>query len=400
MSFEFPVGPQHPIHPEPFLLRVKTEGEMVVDVDVYVAYSHRGIEKGLEVRPYLQGLYLAERICGICNCAHSLCYCLNIEGLLGREAPPRAEYLRVVVEELSRMHSHLLWLGLYMHELGFETLFMYIWRDRERVMDLLELITGNRVVTAFNTIGGVRRDISPEIADKIRKELDYVEERMKYYDKTVDSEPTLLARTQGVGILSPKEAVELGAVGPTLRGSAIKRDVRADDPYSGHVEIPFNVAVYDTCDCYARVKVRIYEILECINMIRYALDHMPSGDIRFKIPPIFSAPEGENVCRVEAPRGELVHYVMSKGGTMPYRYKVRTPTLANLLAAARMLTSRGDYVVYIADIAAAFPSIDPCLCCTGRIVFVDEEKERKWTWTFDELRRYSIEHWREVRGRD
>ena len=391
MSFEVPIGPQHPIHVEPLMLRLKVDGELIVDVDVDVSYLHRGIEKGLEVRTYLQGLYLAERICGICNCAHSLCYCLNVEQLLGKEAPPRAKYLRVIVEELSRMHSHLLWLGHYFHTLGFETLFMYFWRDRERVMDMLELITGNRVTTAYNTIGGVRRDITPEAESKLRKALDYLEERMRYYDKVIDSEPTILARTQGVGLLKPEDAIKLGTVGPHLRASGVKHDVRLDDPYSGHDEIPFNVVTWDTCDCYGRVKVRMGEVRECISMIRYALDHLPSGDYRLKIPPFFKAPEGESLSRVEAPRGELVHYSISNGGTNPYRYKVRTPTLANILSVTYMLKSRGDYEVYIADVPPILGGIDPCICCTARVVITDEARKKRRILTLSDLERYSRE---------
>ncbi len=391
MSFEIPIGPQHPIHVEPLMLRLKVEGELIVDVDVDVSYLHRGIEKGLELRPYIQGLYLAERICGICNCAHSLCYCLNVEQLLGKEAPPRAKYLRVIVEELSRIHSHLLWLGHYFHTLGFETLFMYFWRDRERVMDMLELITGNRVTTAYNTIGGVRRDITPEVASKLRKALEYLEERVKYYEKVIDNEPTILARTQGVGILKPDDAVKLGAVGPHLRASGLKHDVRYDDPYSGHDEIPFNVVTHDSCDCYGRVKVRIGEVYESINMITYALDHLPSGDYRIKIPPLFKAPEGESLARVEAPRGELVHYSISKGGTTPYRYKVRTPTLANLLSVIVMLKSKGDYQVYIADVPAILGGIDPCICCTARVIITDEVKKTRKITTLTDLERYARE---------
>jgi len=395
MSFEVPIGPQHPIHVEPLMLRLKVEGELIVDVDVDVSYLHRGIEKGLEVRPYIQGLYLAERICGICNCAHSLCYCLNVEQLLGKEAPPRAKYLRVIVEELSRIHSHLLWLGHYFHTLGFETLFMYFWRDRERVMDMLELITGNRVTTAYNTIGGVRRDLTAEMESKLRKALEYLEERMRYYEKVVDNESTILARTQGVGILKPDEAIKLGTVGPHLRASGVKHDVRYDDPYSGHDEIPFNVVTYDSCDCYGRVKVRMGEVLESINMINYALDHLPSGDYRLKIPPLFKAPEGESLARVEAPRGELVHYSISTGGTSPYRYKVRTPTLANLLSVVHMLKSRGDYEVYIADVPPILGGIDPCICCTARVIITDEARKTRRITTLSELERYS----RERRGR-
>lgn len=391
MSLEIPIGPQHLIHAEPFMLKLKVDGELVVDADLDVSYTHRGIEKALEFRSYLQGLYLAERICGICNCAHTLCYCLNVEQLLGKEAPPRAKYLRVIVEELSRIHSHLLWLGHYFHVLGFETFFMYLWRDREKVMDMLELITGNRVVTAYNTIGGVRRDLTPEAESKLRRTLDYLEKRMKYYDKVVDSEPTILARTQGVGLLKPEEAVKLGAVGPHLRASGVKHDVRLDDPYSAHDEIPFSVVTWDTHDCYARIKVRMGEVHESINIIRYALDHLPSGDFRLKIPPIFRVPEGESLTRVEAPRGELVYYLISDGGMNPYRCKVRTPTLANFLSVIHMLRSKGDYEVYIADVPPIVGGIDPCLTCTARVVIIDEAKNEHKTLGFDELEKYSRE---------
>ncbi|RLE64376.1 MAG: NADH dehydrogenase subunit [Thermoprotei archaeon] len=390
MSFYIPIGPQHPVHPEPLLMKFKVEGEQVIDVEINVSYTHRGIEKGFEYRDYMKGIFLAERICGICNAAHTLCYTQNIEQLLGKEIPPRAKYLRLIVEELSRIHSHLLWLGLAAHQIGFETLFMYVWRDREKVLDLLETITGNRVVTAYNTIGGVRRDITPEIEQKIRKSLDYLEERTKYFKKVVMEEPTVLVRTQNVGILKPREAIELFAVGPVLRASGIKHDIRADDPYIAHDEVPFNVVTYDTCDVYARILVRVDEILECINMVRYSLDHLPSGEYRIRMPVIVRPPPGESVSRVEAPRGELLHYVRSDGSDKPYRYKVRTPTLANIPSTARMLTSRGDYIVYIADIPIIFGSIDPCLCCTGRVMFIDIEKSKSWVWTYNELVRYSL----------
>ncbi|RLE73415.1 MAG: NADH dehydrogenase subunit [Thermoprotei archaeon] len=389
MGFIIPIGPQHPVHPEPLLMKFNVEGEKVVGVDINISYTHRGIEKAMEYRTYLQGIYLAERICGICNAAHTTCYCQNIEQLLGKEPPPRGNYLRLINEEMGRIHSHLLWLGLAAHQIGFDTFFMYVWRDREKVLDLIELMTGNRVITSYNTIGGVRRDITPTIIEKIRKNLDFLEKRTKYYKKLVNEEPTVLMRTQNVGILKPSEAVNLYAVGPVLRASGIKHDIRADDPYGVHDEVPFNVITYDTCDVYARILVRIDEVLESINMIRYCLDHLPSGSFKLRIPIIIRPPKGESISRVEAPRGELLHYVISDGGIKPYRYKVRTPTLANIPATAKMLTSRGDYEVYIADIPIIFGSIDPCICCTGRVLFIDIEKNRRWIWSYDELVRYS-----------
>ena len=389
MGFIIPIGPQHPVHPEPLLMKFNVEGEKVVGVDINISYTHRGIEKAMEYRTYLQGIYLAERICGICNAAHTTCYCQNIEQLLGKEPPPRGNYLRLINEEMGRIHSHLLWLGLAAHQIGFETLFMYVWRDREKVLDLIELMTGNRVITSYNTIGGVRRDVTPTIIEKIRKNLDFLEKRTKYYKKLVNEEPTVLMRTQNVGILKPSEAVNLYAVGPVLRASGIKHDIRADDPYGVHDEVPFNVITYDTYDVYARILVRIDEVLESINMIRYCLDHLPSGSFKLRMPIIIRPPKGESISRVEAPRGELLHYVISDGGIKPYRYKIRTPTLANIPATAKMLTSREDYEVYIADIPIIFGSIDPCISCTGRVLFIDIEKNRRWIWSYDELVRYS-----------
>ncbi|RLE69872.1 MAG: hypothetical protein DRJ43_03235 [Thermoprotei archaeon] len=388
MAFYLPVGPQHPVHPEAILLKFKVEGEQVVDVDIDASYVHRGIEKALEFKTYTQGLYLVERICGICNVAHSTCYVVNIEQLIGREAPPRAQYLRLIVEELARIHSHLLWVGLAAHQIGFMSLFMLVFRDRELVMDLIEAITGNRVVTAYNVIGGVRRDIDEALAHKVRESLKALEERVRYYRRVAMEDPTVRARTVDVGYLSTSEARELFAVGPVARASNVKYDIRADDPYVAHEEVPFNVVVYDTCDVWGRLMVRIDEVLESISMIDYALDHMPSGEYRVRVPPIFRAPPGENLSRVEAPRGELLHYVRSDGGDRPYRYKVRTPTLANLMATAQMLKSRGDRVVYVADIPIIFGSIDPCICCTARVLIVDEEGKVVETTT-DELARVS-----------
>ncbi|RLF04107.1 MAG: hypothetical protein DRK00_07435, partial [Thermoprotei archaeon] len=266
MAFYLPVGPQHPIHPEAILLKFKVEGEQVVDVDIDASYVHRGIEKALEYKTYTQGLYLIERICGICNVAHSTCYVINIEELIGKEAPPRAQYLRLVLEELARIHSHLLWLGLAAHLIGFESLFMLIFRDRELVMDLIEAMTGNRVVTAYNVIGGVRRDLDDALAYKIRRALERVRERTRYYRKVLMEDPTVRARTVDVGYLSTSEARELLAVGPVARASNVKYDIRADDPYIAHDEVPFNVVVYDTCDVWGRVMVRVDEVLEAIDM--------------------------------------------------------------------------------------------------------------------------------------
>jgi len=384
-EFIIPVGPQHPALKEPEKFLITVDGEYVVDADVRMGYNHRGIEKAMESRTYLQGLYLIERICGICSCAHTTCYTQCIEEAMGLEIPERAKYIRVITAELERIHSHLLWLGIAAHEIGFDTLFFYIWRDREVVMDLLELISGNRVHYAIPTIGGVRRDIPPEKINEIKKGCNVLEKRTKYYKELVLNEKTILNRAEGVGILKPKEAVALCAVGPVARASGIDTDVRADDPYLVYDEIPLNVITYDGCDVLSRILVRVDETLESINIIRYCLDHMPDGPIRKVVPPFVRVPEAEVVSLVEAPRGELIHYIRSNGAIKPYRYKIRAPTLGNILSLCEML--KGGY---IADVPIVIAGIDPCLCCADRIAFVDVNTDKQWIWTHEQLRRYGV----------
>jgi len=386
MSFYLPVGPQHPIHPEAVLLKLRVEGEQVVDADVDASYVHRGIEKAMESKTYTQGVYLVERVCGICNVAHSTCYVVNIEELAGIEPPPRAQYLRLILEELARVHSHLLWLGLLAHLIGFQTLFMLVLRDRELVMDIIEAMTGSRVITAYNVIGGVRRDLDDALVQKIRESLRGLRGRIMRYKRMLSEDGVVRARTVDVGYLSTSEARELLAVGPVARASNVKYDVRADDPYLVHDEVPFNVVVYDTCDAWGRMMVRVDEVIESIDMVLHAIDRVPSGDHRLRVPPVFRPPAGENVARVEAPRGELLHYVKSDGSERPQRYRIRTPTLANMMALRHMLRSRGNRVVYLADVPVIFGSIDPCICCTARVLVIDE-KGRVSEMTTDELAR-------------
>jgi NADH-quinone oxidoreductase subunit D len=381
-AFTVPVGPQHPALKEPENLMISVDGELVVDVKIRLGYIHRGGEKAFESRNYTQGLYLVERICGICAMAHQLCYANNIEALLNVSIPRRADYIRTIIAELERMHSHLLWVGVAGHEVGWDTLFMYTWRDREVVLDLMELATGNRVLHATNAIGGVRRDLTPEVIRKIAKGMRHLEDRVKYYASIIPKERTIMKRAVGVGILKPQDAVALCAVGPTLRASGIKRDVRRDDPYSAYDEIPFEVVTHDGCDVAARVLVRIGELAESIKIVNHALEHLPSGPVRVRVP--INVPAGENVSLVEAPRGEDIHYCRSNGSDKPERYKVRAPTLANWASMAEML--KGGYV---ADIPIVLAAIDPCMSCTDRMAFTDVSSNKKWYWTIEDLRRQS-----------
>ncbi len=213
-KFVVPIGPQHPALKEPGHFEFSVDGEIVTGASVRLGYVHRGIEKGAENRNYAQAMYLMERVCGICSHVHATAFALGTEKLAGVTAPARAQAIRTIVAELERLHSHMLWLGVAAHEGGFDTLFMYSWRDRETVMDLLEAITGNRVNYSVNLLGGVKVDITPELADQIRKGLDFLEERNQHYLTVVTTDETFLGRTQGVGAMTKEQAFLTGAVGP------------------------------------------------------------------------------------------------------------------------------------------------------------------------------------------
>lgn len=384
-EYIIPLGPQHPALKEPESFLFKVDGEIVVDVEARLGYNHRGIEKAMESRTYIQNLYIVERVCGICSNAHQTAYTQCVEEVGGIEIPERAKWLRVFVNELERIHSHLLWFGVAAHEIGFDTLFYYIWRDREVVMDLLEAVSGNRVNYAMPTIGGIRRDVASGDIPKYQKMLDVLQERTEYYLKVAATEKTILNRAAGVGYLSQADSERLSACGPTARASNMDTDVRRDHPYLVYDEIPFNVITSDTCDVLANVVVRAGETLESVKICKYVLDNMPAGPIKSKFSPMARVAEGEAVSLVEAARGELIHYCLSRGDNKPYRYKIRAPTLGNIPAVAEKL--KGGY---IADIPIVLAGIDPCFSCTDRMVFLDEDKNKTWDMTGDQLRHYGI----------
>jgi membrane-bound hydrogenase subunit alpha len=389
-EFKVPIGPQHPALKEPLSLRMTFEGEIIKDADLRLGYNHRGVEKLAEQRTYIQNLYLTERICGICSHSHTTCYAQGVEKLMGLEPPKRGLYIRTLVAELERVHSHLLWLGVAGHEAGFDTFFMYTWRDREVVMDILEIISGNRVHYAINALGGVRRDLDELQRKKILDSLDILVKRTEFYKHIGTTEPTFVARLADVGKLPKQKAIDLCAVGPTLRGSDVPRDVRRDDPYAVYDEIPFDVCTSNTCDVLARTIVRINEVLESYKIMEYTLKNLPAGDIRVKAPR--RVKEGEVVSLYEAPRGENIHYIKSNGTDKPERLKVRAPTLGNYAATIEML-KKG----YIADIPLIFAAIDPCICCAERLVeLINARSGETHVLTMDELRRRSVEHYKRI----
>ncbi|MGQ9722412.1 MAG: hydrogenase large subunit [Candidatus Jordarchaeum sp.] len=389
-TIKIPIGPQHPALKEPVNFTVEIDGEQIVDAKVRIGYNHRGIEKACELRTYVRDIYLLERVCGICSHSHTTTFTQGVEELLDQEVPRRGLYIRTVICELERLHSHMLWLGVAGHEIGFDTLLHYTWRDRELIMDFLEMISGNRVNYAMNTIGGVRRDISKDIIPTLKKGMDTFRERLQYYLNLCSNETTVLERTQSVGILPPEVARKLGTVGPTVRASGIDMDCRRDDPNAAYGEVPFEVCTWDSCDVFARVAVRVLEMIQSCNMIQWMLDHLPKDEIRLKLKR--RIPEGEVLSRYEAPRGELIHYIKSNGSDKPERVKVRSPTLANWPSVEYMLKGH-----HIADVPIIIASIDPCLSCTDRITFVDIEKEKKWMWDLESLRRYGIKFYEKKR---
>jgi formate hydrogenlyase subunit 5 len=353
------IGPQHPALLEPEKFSLKVDGEIVKQVEPRIGYVHRGVEKAAEQRTYLQDVYLVERICGICNSCHAACFVETVEKILGTTVPLRGQYLRTIILELNRLHSHLLLLGHAGLEIGYETLFQYMWRDREPVLDLTELLTGNRVISSAMTVGGVRRDLRETDVPKIKTVMANLKEKMVFYKQLFENEPSLRMRVQNVGTLTKKDALKLCVVGPVARGSGVAMDVRKDEPYEAYGEIPFKLITYNTGDSWARLMVRLDEVVESINIIDYTVDNMPQGPYRVRVPRV--VPAGEAVNRVEAPRGELFYYVKSNGTAYPERVKVRTPTFANIPAFIKIAEG-----VNIADVPASFVSLDPCFSCTDR----------------------------------
>jgi ech hydrogenase subunit E len=352
-----PFGPQHPVLPEPIQLKLVCEGEKIVEVLPNIGYIHRGIEKGGEIKDFQQTLHLIERTCGICSFMHALTYAQGIEELLKLEVPPRAQYLRVAWAELSRIHSHLLWLGLLSDAIGFESLFMQFWKIRETVLDLFELTTGQRVIQSACIIGGVRRDIDVQMAAKIKADLQKVKEELDKMLPVLLEDYSLKTRTVGIGMLSNAQAMSLGAVGPTARASGVRQDLRLLN-YLPYDKVGFEPITETAGDSYARALVRTKEAYQSIGMVIKALDLAPKGELSV---PVESWPNGEATSRVEQPRGEVFYYIKGNGTRNLERLKIRTPTFANIPTLLVMIPG-----TTMADLPVIVLSIDPCISCTER----------------------------------
>jgi NADH-quinone oxidoreductase subunit D len=384
--FTIPIGPQHPALKEPGYFTFTVDGEVVTAASVRLGYAHRGIEKAVESRNWVQNLYLLERICGICSHIHATAYCLGVEKLAGVTAPPRAQAIRVLVAELERIHSHLLWLGVAAHQAGFDTLFMYSWRDRETVMDVLEQLTGNRVNYSANILGGVKFDVNEQVTEAIRRGLDFLTERTRHYLDIVSRDPIFLQRTRGVGIMTQTQAERLGVTGPTARASGVRRDLRVDAPYAAYGAYAPQVMVETAGDLEARFIVRLNELLETYRLIRLLLERLPEGELKTRMPRRIRA--GETISRVEAPRGELFYFIKSDGGEQPSRIKVRTPTLSNMASVTQLAAGH-----QLADMPMLLAGIDPCFSCNDRLTTIRTGGESA-TWTWEKLRQYGIDYYR------
>lgn len=376
-----PIGPFFPVLEEPTFLKVFADGEEVVGLDYRGFFNHRGIEKlGDSKLTYNEVPFVAERICGICGFVHSTSYAQAVENAAGVEVPLRARYIRSIVLELERIHSHLLWLGIAGHILGFDTVLMQTWRMREPLMWLMERLTGNRKSYGMNLVGGVRKDIPKEQHAEIIRVLDEIEREWRKVIKAVLDDTPLLMRLSKVGVLTPKDARTLGSVGPTARGSAQPIDTRINHPYAAFDRIEVKGVWKEGCDAAARTLVRLEEALESIRQVKLLLSEMPEGPILHTFTePIPAGREG--VSAVEAGRGEVIHYIMTGEDARPYRWRVRAPTYANLQALSASLKGMS-----IADVPITLGSMDPCFSCTERLQVVDVRSRRVRVFTPHELR--------------
>jgi Ni,Fe-hydrogenase III large subunit len=361
VSYTIPIGPYHPALEEPYKLELICDGETVRDAVMHIGFNFRGIEYLAERRNYLQGITLVERVCGICSNVHSLSFCQAVEQLNGATPPERAQYIRVILAELERLHSHFLWAGVAAKLIGFKTIFMACFTLREKVMDALSAISGNRVNYGMNRIGGVNRDIEdPQAVLNILEEME--REITRNVIPIFVEDRTVQSRCKGVGILTNEQARTMGAVGPLARASGVAQDIRRSTPYSGYERFDFNVPVETAGDVQARLVVHALEMLESCKILRQALSTLPAGPFQAPVPAgRFKVPAGIAVSRVEAPRGEVFYQITSNGTDIPERVRVRTPTFMNM-ATVRFTVLGQD----LADSPLIQASCDPCYSCTDR----------------------------------
>lgn len=401
-TYSIPIGPVHPSLKEPMTFNFEIYGERIEKVNLAPGDNHRGIEFMGRQRNSIQIIYLAERICGICSASHPFAFCRAVENAAGIEVPERGQYIRVIIAELERIHSHILWAGVAAHELGFDSVLYLSWRAREEVLDLLEYLTGNRINYGIFMIGGVRRDISKEQIPRIRKTLDYYKDIYGKIEDIFLNDPTIALRTKNVGVLTKEDALRLCAVGPTARASGVRKDVRQDQPYSAYADLEVKAITPDVLtgevngDVYDRIIVRLLELVQSIQIIEQCLENMPSGEIvaekkLVKLLNQLKKAKGEGIGRHEAPRGEVIHYVKLNESELPEVWKARAPTYNNLMTWVPMLIGQ-----QIADIPIVIASIDPCIACMDRVTILNKANGQKDVLTKKDLHELSVQKTRRI----
>ncbi len=356
--FYLNLGPQHPSTHGVFRLRVELDGEVVVNVEPIIGYLHRGIEKLAEGRTYTQCIPLTDRLDYVASMTNNLAYCLAVEKLMGTRVPERAEYLRIIFSELMRIASHFLAVGAFLNDCGaLATPLIYMWREREKIVDFCEMVCGQRLLFNYMRVGGVSQDVPEEFMPALKK---FVAEMPKYideYEQLIKQNEIFLARSKGVGILTKETAVSIGASGPVLRASGVKWDIRKTDPYSIYERFDFEVPTGQAGDCYDRFWVRMREMRQSVRILEQAMAQIPAkGPVCAEVPLFFRPPPGEAYGYIEAPKGNLGFYVVSDGSIAPYRMHIYPPTLINVTALADMAVGWK-----VADLIIIFGSIDVVL---------------------------------------
>jgi NADH-quinone oxidoreductase subunit D len=372
------MGPQHPSTHGVLRVILEIDGENIVRIMPDIGYLHTGIEKTCEAKFYHQVVPLTDRIDYLCPMTNNLCYVLAVEKLLGMEIPPKAQWLRVMMNELTRINSHLVWLGTHAMDIGAMTVFLYCFREREEILRLFEAISGQRMMTSYFRIGGVALEPPLDFFDRVRKFADIFPSKVDEYENLLTGNPIWVMRTKGVAKLTAEDALALGASGPTLRGSGVDIDLRRDNPYTGYENFKFKVPTATEGDVFARYMCRVAELRESIGIVKQALDGMPNGPVKADAPKVvlpdrekmktqmealiyhfkivtegFAVPEGEVYQAVESPRGEMGYYIVSDGSAKPYRVHMRSACLANLQTLPKLCEGR-----LLADVVAAIGSID------------------------------------------
>jgi len=366
-----PIGPYHALQEEPEFFKLHVEGETVVHLDIELGYNHRGIEKLSESKTFEETVFLVERICGICSTSHPIACVQAIEDCGKIEVPERALYIRSLIGELERIHSHMLWLGLAGHFLGFNTVWMWTWRYREEVLDVMEFITGNRNHYAMMKPGGVRRDIAVEDIPTVKRMVDRLKGPLEMLRDAIADDPLVHARTRGIGVLTKEQVKDYCALGPTARASGAAIDVRRDHPHAAYDRVDWEIVLGENGDVYDKIMVRIGEMFQSIRIIEQCLEQLktvpgPIDSNPREIPP------GEGIGLYEAPRGEVFHYVRSDGGNRPVRHKVRAPSYMNVITDREAVLGHT-----VADAAIILAAVDPCYCCTERAAVYDGSGRRK-----------------------